>query len=91
MTKDLNKGFAGTVAKASESVESERKAREARNTAKGLRKRLETFEGSFRGLTKDQIASVLKMASELQQENAKAKEQSKRKSKTVTKGKGLTL
>ncbi len=91
VTKDLNKGFAGTVAKASESVESERKAREARNTAKGLRKRLETFEGSFRGLTKDQIASVLKMASELQQENAKAKEQSKRKSKTVTKGKGLTL
>ncbi|MCF6391520.1 MobV family relaxase [Pseudomonas fragi] len=89
VTKDLNKGFAGTVATASTVAQEQRKAREARNTAKGLRKRLETFEGAFRGLTKDQVASVLKMASELQQENAKAKEQSK--NKTVTKGKGFSL
>ena len=89
LTKAVNNGFAGTVAKASESAQSEREAREARNTAKGLRKRLETFDASFRGLTKAQVASVLKMASELQQENAKAKEQSK--SKTVTKGKDLSL
>ena len=89
VTKDLNKGFAGTVATASTVAQEQRKAREARNTAKVLRKRLETFEGAFRGLTKDQVASVLKMASELQQENAKAKEQSK--NKTVTKGKGFSL
>ena len=89
VTKDLNKGFAGTVATASTVAQEQRKAREARNTAKGLRKRLESFEGAFRGLTKDQVASVLKMASELQQENAKAKEQSK--NKTVTKGKGFSL
>ena len=89
VAKDLNKGFAGTVATASTVAQEQRKAREARNTAKGLRKRLETFEGAFRGLTKDQVASVLKMASELQQENAKAKEQSK--NKTVTKGKGFSL
>ena len=89
LTKAVNNGFAGTVAKASESAQSERKAREARNTAKGLRKRLDTFEGAFRGLTKDQVASVLKMASELQQENAKAKEQSK--SKTVRKDRGWSL
>ena len=89
LTKAVNNGFAGTAAKASESAQSEREAREARNTAKGLRKRLETFDASFRGLTKAQVASVLKMASELQQENAKAKEQSK--NKTVTKEKGLSL
>ena len=89
LTKAVNNGFAGTAAKASESAQSEREAREARNTAKGLRKRLETFDASFRGLTKDQVASVLKMASELQQENAKAKEQSK--NKTVTIEKGLSL
>ncbi len=89
LTKAVNNGFAGTAAKASESAQSEREAREARNTAKGLRKRLVTFDASFRGLTKAQVASVLKMASELQQENAKAKEQSK--NKTVTKEKGLSL
>ena len=77
LTKAVNNGFAGTVAKASESAQSERKAREARNTAKGLRKRLETFEGSFKGLTKDQVAKVLEVAIAFQIENKKAKEKIK--------------
>ena len=58
LTKAVNNGFAGTVATASTVAQERRKAREARNTAKGLRKRLETFEGSFKGLTKDQVAQV---------------------------------
>ena len=77
LTKAVNAGFAGTVAKASESAQSERKAREVRNTAKGLRKRLETFEGLFKGLSKVQKAEVAQMALKLQQENAKANERSK--------------
>lgn len=89
LTKAVNNGFAGTVATASTVEQERRKAREARNTAKGLRKRLETFEGTFKGLTKAQVAEVLKLASKLQQENVKAKEQ--RKSKTINKGKGQSL
>lgn len=89
LTKAMNKGFAGTVAKASESAQNERKAKEAQDTAKGLKKRLEALEGPFKGLTKEQVTQVLKMAMTFQQENAKAKEQSK--SKTVTKDRGLSL
>ena len=89
LTKAINKGFAGTVAKASESAQNERKAKEAQDTAKGLKKRLEALEGPFKGLTKEQVTQVLKMAMTFQQENAKAKEQSK--SKTVTKDRGLSL
>ena len=87
LTKAVNNGFAGTVATASTVAQEQRKAREARNTAKGLRKRLETFEGSFKGLTKDQVAQVLRMAMTFQQENVKAKAQSKR----VSKDKGWSL
>lgn len=87
LTKAVNNGFAGTVATASTVAQERRKAREARNTAKGLRKRLETFEGSFKGLTKDQVAQVLRMAMTFQQENVKAKAQSKR----VSKDKGWSL
>lgn len=79
LTKAVNNGFAGTVATASTVEEERRKAREARNTAKGLRKRLETFEGAFKGLTKAQVAEVVKLASKLQQENATANEHSKAK------------
>ena len=89
LTKAVNKGFAGTVAKASESAQNARRAEEAQDTAKDLRKRLETFEGPFKGLTKDQVTKVLRMAMTFQLENAKAKEQSK--SKTVSKDKGLSL
>jgi hypothetical protein len=88
LTKAINEGFAGTVAKASESGQNARKAKEAQDTAKGLRKRLDAFEGPFRGLTKAQVTEVLKVAMTFQLENAKAKEQSK--SKTVGKDKGLS-
>jgi len=47
------------------------------DTANDLRKRLETLQGAFKGLTKDQVTQVLKVAMTYQLENAKAKEQSK--------------
>lgn len=81
LTKAVNEGFSGTVATASTVEQERRKAREARNTAKGIRKRLETFEGAFKGLTKAQVAEVVKLASKLQQENVKAKEQSRVRSR----------
>jgi len=77
LTKAVNEGFAGTVATASTVAQERRKATEARNTAKGLRKRLETFEGVFRGLSKAQMAEVVQVAKKLLQENAKAKEAKK--------------
>ena len=89
LTKAVNKGFAGTVAKASESAQNERRAKEAQDTAKGLIKRLEALQEPFKGLSKAQMAEVVQLALKLQQENTKAKEQSK--SKTVTKGKGWSL
>lgn len=89
LTKAVNNGFAGTVALASESAQNARKAKEAQDTANSLRKRLEALQEPFKGLSKAQMAEVVQMASKLQQENVKIKEQSK--SKTVTKGKGQSL
>ncbi|WP_182943414.1 MobV family relaxase [Pseudomonas putida] len=91
LTKAVNKGFAGTVAKASESAQNARKAKEAQDTANTLRKRLEAIEGPFKGLTKDQVREVIRVAMTFQQENAKAKEQSKSKVKTTGKDSGLSL
>jgi hypothetical protein len=89
LTKAVNKGFAGTVAKASVATQEQRKAQEARDTAKGLRKTLEVLEAPFKGLSKAQMDEVFKLASKLQQDNAKAKEQSK--VKTASKGLGNWL
>jgi hypothetical protein len=77
LSKAVNEVFAGTVAKASESAQNARKAKEAHDTSKELRKRLSALEGPFRGLTKSQVKEVLKVAMTFQQENAKAKAQSK--------------
>ena len=75
LTKAVNEGFSGTVATASTVEQERRKAREARNTANGLRKRLDSIEGPFKGLTKTQVTEVLKVAMTFQLENKKAKEQ----------------
>lgn len=77
LTKAVNEGFSGTVATASTVEQERRKAREARNTANGLRKRLDSIQGPFKGLTKAQVTEVLKVAMTFQQENAKSKEQTK--------------
>jgi hypothetical protein len=77
LTKAVNEGFAGTIATASTALQERRRAKEMQDTANDLRKRLETLQGAFKGLTKDQVTQVLKVAMTYQLENAKAKEQSK--------------
>ncbi|WP_228391576.1 MobV family relaxase, partial [Pseudomonas helleri] len=75
LTKAVNEGFAGTVATASTALQERRRAKELQDTANDLRKRLETFQGPFKGLTKAQVTEVLKVAMTFQLENKKAKEQ----------------
>jgi hypothetical protein len=77
LTKAVNEGFAGTIATASTALQERRRAKEMQDTANDLRKRLDTLQGAFKGLTKDQVTQVLRMAMTFQQENAKFKEQAK--------------
>ena len=72
----VNKGFADTVAAASTALQERRRAKEMQDTANDLRKRLESIQGPFKGLTKDQVRDVLKVAMTFQLENKKAQEQS---------------
>ena len=77
LTKAVNEGFAGTIATASTALQERRRAKQMQDTAKDLQKRLESIQGPFKGLTKDQVTQVLRMAMTFQQENAKAKDHSK--------------
>ena len=76
LTKAVNEGFAGVIATASTALQERRRAKEMQDTANDLRKRLETLQAAFKGLNKDQVAQVLKVAMTFQLENKKAKEQS---------------
>ena len=77
LTKAVNEEFAGTVALASESAQNARKAKEGQDTANSLRKRLEALQEPFKGLTKDQVKEVLRVAMTFQLGNKKAKEQTR--------------
>ena len=77
LTKALNEGFAGTIATASTALQERRRAKELQDTANALRKRLESIQEPFKGLTKAQVTDVLKVAMEFQIENKKAKEKIK--------------
>ena len=79
LADSVNKGFADTVAAASTALQERRRAKELRDTANDLRKRLESIQGPFKGLTKDQVTQVLKIAMTFQQENAKTREHTKTK------------
>lgn len=76
LTRAVNEGFAGTIATASTALQERRRAKEMQDTANDLRKRLETLQAAFKGLNKDQVTQVLKVAMTFQLENKKAKEQS---------------
>ena len=75
LTKAVNDGFAGTIATASTALQERRRAKEMQDTANDLRRRLETLQGAFKGLAKDQVKEVLKVAMTFQLENKKAKKQ----------------
>ena len=85
LSKAVNEGFAGTIATASTALQERRRAKEMQDTANDLRKRLETLQGAFKGLTKEQVTQVLKLAMTYQQENARAKEQIKVRSREQSK------
>ena len=84
LTKAVNEGFAGTIATAATALQERRRAKEMQDTASDLRKRLDLLQAPFKGLTKDQVTQVLRVAMTLQLENKKAKEQSQ----TVRREKG---
>ena len=77
LTKAVNEGVAGTIATAATALQERRRAKELQDTANDLRKRLESIQEPFKGLTKAQVTEVLKVAMTFQVENKKAKEQSK--------------
>lgn len=73
LTSAVNAAFAGTIANASESAKNARRAREMQKTMVDLRKRLETPQEPFMGLSREQMAEVVKMATTMQQENKAAR------------------
>jgi hypothetical protein len=77
LADSVNKGFADTVAAAATALQERRRAKEMQDTANDLRKRLDSIQEPFKGLTKDQVRDVLKVAMTFQLENKKAKEQSR--------------
>jgi hypothetical protein len=81
LSKAVNDGFAGTIATASTALQERRRAKEMQDTANDLRKRLDSIQEPFKGLTKDQVKDVLKVAMTFQLENKKAKEQSRVRSR----------
>ena len=81
LADSVNKGFADTVAAASTALQERRRAKEMQDTANDLRKRLDSIQEPFKGLTKDQVREVLKVAMTFQLENKKAKEQSRVRSR----------
>ena len=77
LSKAVNEGFAGTIATASTALQERRRAKEMQDTANDLRKRLDSVQAPFKGLTKDQVKEVLRLAMTFQLENKKTKEQTK--------------
>lgn len=77
LTRSVSEELSGTIAAASTALQERRRAKEMQDTANDLRKRLETLQGAFKGLTKDQVTQVLRVAMTYQMENAKSKQQRK--------------
>jgi len=77
LSRAVNEGFAGAIATASTANQERRRAKEMQDTANELRKRLETLQAAFKGLTKDQVKEVLRVAMTFQHENARSKDLAK--------------
>lgn len=77
LSKEITEANRATIEKASMSAQERRNAKALRDTAKEQQKRLQTLQEPFKGLSKDQMAEVLKMAVGMQQENEQAKEAKK--------------
>ncbi|EGL3117746.1 plasmid recombination protein [Salmonella enterica subsp. enterica serovar Schwarzengrund] len=73
LTDAINKGHAGTVANAAVSAQNARRAREMQKTMVDQQKKLKTLQEPFKGLSREQVAEVIKMATTMQRENEAAK------------------
>lgn len=80
LSKSINDENRATAEKASVSAHNERRAKELVDTASSKERSLKALREPFRGLSNNQIASVLQMAVEMQQGNEKAREQRKEES-----------
>ncbi|EKH3456712.1 plasmid recombination protein [Salmonella enterica] len=69
----VNKGFAGTIANAAESAQNARRVREMQKTMVDQQEKLKTLQEPFKGLTREQVAEVIKVATAMQRENEAAK------------------
>ncbi|HBK2698618.1 TPA: plasmid recombination enzyme, partial [Escherichia coli] len=73
LTEAVNEGFAGTIANAAESAQNARRAREMQKTMVDQQKKLKTLQEPFKGLSREQVAEVIKMATTMQRENEATK------------------
>ncbi|MBF8695138.1 MobV family relaxase [Pseudomonas fulva] len=69
LNRAMNERLAGTIATASAALQERRRAKEMHDTANDLRKRLETLQRAFKGLTVAQMEEVMKLAVGFQQQN----------------------
>lgn len=75
VTKRINKSIEGTVAKARQSAQNERKAKQMAETMSQQQERLKTLTDAFKGLSKEQTEHVLGVAKQLQEQNQRRAEQ----------------
>ncbi|EDW4953771.1 plasmid recombination enzyme [Salmonella enterica subsp. enterica serovar Johannesburg] len=75
LTAAVTKAYEPTTAKAAESAQNARRSRELQETMVSQRERLKTLQEPFKGLSKQQVAEVLKMAVGMQQENQRQKQE----------------
>lgn len=75
LSKAIEEAYAGTVEIASTALQERRRRQELANTAQEQQKRLQALQEPFKGLSKEQIAQVQKMAKTMQRENEVAKQQ----------------
>jgi hypothetical protein len=81
VTKEVQDAYSSTIEIASTALQERRRRQELTDTAIEQQKRLEKLQEPFKGLSKDQLANVLKMAKGMQLENEAAREQ-QRQSRT---------
>ncbi|KAB7693116.1 MobV family relaxase [Plesiomonas shigelloides] len=96
VTKRINKSIEGTVAKARQSAQNERRAKQMADTMSQQQERIQTLTDAFKGLSKDQVDQVLGFAKALQERNREEEreallERRKRQRQRANKSPGIEL
>ncbi|ENU9680697.1 plasmid recombination enzyme, partial [Salmonella enterica] len=65
----VNDGFAGTIARASQSDQNAKRVRELQQTMINQQKRLQSVTEPFKGLSREQMIEILMMAQQFKQQN----------------------